>query len=58
MALLMVLGLGALQAPVCAISASPTVLDLRLGYNLMVGDVETAAHIMQLKQQSSAHLGG
>jgi hypothetical protein len=58
MALLMVLGLGALQAPVCAISVSPAVLDLRLGYNLVVGDVEAAAHIMKLKQQNPAQLGG
>jgi hypothetical protein len=58
MALLMVLGMSALQAPVCAISVSPAVLDIRLGYNLVVGDVKTAAHIIKLKQQTSAQLGG
>jgi hypothetical protein len=58
MALLMVFGMSALQAPVCAIAVSPTMLDIRLGYNLVVGDVETAAHIMKLKQQNPAQLGG
>jgi hypothetical protein len=58
MALLLMIGMTALQAPVCAIAASPTVLDIRLGYNLVVGDVETAAHIMKLKQQNPAQLGG
>jgi hypothetical protein len=58
MALLLVFGMSALQAPICAISVSPTILDIRLGYNLVVGDVDGAAHIMKLKQQNPPQLGG
>lgn len=54
-ALLFVLGSVALQTPLCCLAESKPVLDLRLGYNIVVGDVHAAAEIMQLQQQSPSH---
>ena len=55
--MLFVLGSAAVQLPVCCLSQSNPVLELRLGYNIVVGDVHAAAEIMKIKQQQRATLG-
>jgi hypothetical protein len=56
-ALLFVLGSAALPVPICSLSESQPVLELRLGYNIVVGDVQAAAEIMKIKQQRVTFLG-
>lgn len=56
-ALLFALGGLALQLPLCSLSESKPVLELRLGYNIVVGDVQAAATIMKLQHQQRAPFG-
>ncbi len=49
-ALLFALVGAVVQLPFCSLSETKPVLELRLGYNIVVGDVQAAATIMKLQQ--------